>query len=500
MNILLYDLGSSRFELNEPIGLGCLESILNQRLPHASVTTYWAMSSHPKPQLVSFDVIGISVNLGMLDDLEALLADIFDKNPTADIVLGGIIPTFAYENILRIHPGVYCVIGEGESAIIEICNAIFSRENTTHRLSSISNLAFVSDGNLVETTRAREQLSSLPNPTRKYLPEILTNGGIARIEGSRGCPWGKCSFCCVTPRYGDPQWQGFDIDKIYKGIVELSQNGIRSPYFTDEDFFGEDYSRAIELAEKIRLGKIIGEIDQTMDFYFSMRVKDALSIDGQTALQSWNKAGLREVFLGVESCSQEQLKRYKKGITADNNIKAIRYMQSINIGTDIGFILFDPEMVFNDLIANTQYIKKIHNLGIDSRSIKSLRAQPKTDIVDHYNARGYTVGPLDVNNLTHSVPFVDEKVLAVKIMFEKFENEHLSNIYRLQSYSRGESQSKTKRHAIKQTLDLIRRIETETLLTIIEAVMANKKPDIGSLSAQRQGLIENGLKDIAVSN
>lgn len=58
-----------------------------------------------------------------------------------------------------------------------------------------------------------------------------------RLEGSRGCSWNKCSFCCIGAKYADSNWNGFSIDKIITELVELSEYGFRSPYFTDEDFF-----------------------------------------------------------------------------------------------------------------------------------------------------------------------------------------------------------------------------------------------------------------------
>lgn len=84
--------------------------------------------------------------------------------------------------------------------------------------------------------------------------------GIVRLEGSRGCSWNKCSFCCVNAKYANPAWRVFSIDKIINELIEISDMGFHAPYFTDEDFFGQEYDRAIELGERIIQLKTQGQI------------------------------------------------------------------------------------------------------------------------------------------------------------------------------------------------------------------------------------------------
>ena len=84
--------------------------------------------------------------------------------------------------------------------------------------------------------------------------------GIVRLEGSRGCSWNKCSFCCVNAKYANPAWRVFSIDKIINELIEISDMGFHAPYFTDEDFFGQEYDRAIEFGERIIQLKTQGQI------------------------------------------------------------------------------------------------------------------------------------------------------------------------------------------------------------------------------------------------
>ena len=57
-----------------------------------------------------------------------------------------------------------------------------------------------------------------------------------------------------------------------------------------------------------------------------------------------SKNGLGRVFLGVESFSDEQLVRYKKGTTCEQNIIAIKILTELGIDIRLGILLFDQMM------------------------------------------------------------------------------------------------------------------------------------------------------------
>ena len=83
------------------------------------------------------------------------------------------------------------------------------------------------------------------------------------IETSRGCPYGKCSFCALFNQFGgfnmniknSCKWMGFDIKYISSQIENLVKNNITSFAFTDSDFVGynstENIQRIIDFCSEI---------------------------------------------------------------------------------------------------------------------------------------------------------------------------------------------------------------------------------------------------------
>ncbi|WP_031480736.1 B12-binding domain-containing radical SAM protein [Maridesulfovibrio frigidus] len=488
MKILLFDLGTNREEYNEPIGICCLQPMLLQH----DVDMYWEKISTP-PTYKKYDLIGLSVGLGRYDYFKKQMDIIKTENPSAMVFVGGNTPTFAYEELLADFPEIVCVVGEGESATANLVEAF---ENKKITLKEIKNLAFIENGSLVETERLQEDLTLHKGAARYFISDVIDRQGIARIEGSRGCPWGKCSFCCVEAKYGSSTWRPFPIDHILIELIKLNDLGITSPYFTDEDFFGEDYPRSIKLAQLIVEQKKAGIIANEMNFFASIRVKD-VNKEGIVALKEWKKAGLREVFIGVESCSEEQLKRYKKGVLPNENLKAIETLQNLGFTVDTGFILFDPQMNYEELKASVKLIEHIHDMGIDSRSIKSLRVQPKTKYYFDIIAKGTTTSPLSISSLKYDIEYQDKKVLKAKKIFEQFDSIFKEELHTLQAKSRGEVNSEDERATIKKTLDSCRKVDTQALSYLIKNLdSGNLKKYLVSFISKKEALLKNSGSDL----
>lgn len=69
------------------------------------------------------------------------------------------------------------------------------------------------------------------------------------------------------------------------------------------------------------------------------------------------KAGLRTVFIGVESGVQRQLDDYQKGITVEQNRAAIKVLQGLGLKVDAGFILFDPYLSLEEAEENLRFLR-----------------------------------------------------------------------------------------------------------------------------------------------
>lgn len=499
--LLLIDLGDVRGELNEPLGVECISSrVIREGNIEVDICWYCMIESNSFEKLLQYDFIGISMNIGTLNRFEKIYNFIMKSNKNkVPLILGGCIPTFAYIQMIDKYDNIICIYGEGEEAFFQLIhryeNGLFDIDE---KLSEICNLAFKFNGKTIITPKRSLDLKLEDTTVRNgfILDYIKRNHGIVRLEGSRGCSWNKCSFCCVNAKYANPSWRGFSIEKIVKELIELSNMGFHAPYFTDEDFFGQDYTRAIDLGNRIIDLKNQGKIREDMNFFISILAADAICEAGKKALAVLKEAGLREVFLGIESLEKEQLKRYNKKASIDTNTKAIKFVSEIGLNIDSGYILFDPEMSFEALGLNIDYINKLNLNKFDSRSLKRLRIQPLTIICDTLS--NVIIGELDINNLEYPYNFVDERVNKVYSEYKVWEDVGLDESWKIQSASRGEIEESL-RYKLKLILSKIRDIDFDVLKKIyvnVKADMVNIQNSeyIKAQQQRKSQLIQNAFK------
>ena len=109
-----------------------------------------------------------------------------------------------------------------------------------------------------------------------------------------------------------------------------------------------------------------GNIDNNTNFYAAIKVTDVYSKQDDkrknkkkiVILKQMKEIGFNTLYLGFESGSNRQLKRYNKGTTREENLKAIKILKRLKINIDGGFINFDPLMTFKDCLENISFLKK----------------------------------------------------------------------------------------------------------------------------------------------
>jgi radical SAM superfamily enzyme YgiQ (UPF0313 family) len=481
LKVLLIDLGSNRDELNEPLGIESIAGTLSNNIKHIQIDFRWGQIESLEVYNIKnqYNIIGISAKLGTFEQLITILNILERERNDNKVVIGGPLATFGYIELINLFNDIICIRGEGESSFLNICQKLIIVKDTKQiDFLSIPNIAIKKNGTIQSTPRSIIDLNTINHPFRYYLHETIQQKGIVRIESSRGCSWSKCAFCSVCEHYGSKKWRPFPIDFIIKELEILSTAGCLSPYFTDEDFFGGDYLRSEKLANEIIEAKKRKKINPNMSFFFSSRINDLLHPQGTNLLKLWKKAGLRELFIGLESGVQKQLKRYGKSATPSTNSKVIKKIKSLDIQLDIGYILFEPEMSFNELIENIDYIEQEDLSRHDSRALKLLRAQPFTTLTNYYIKKKIITGSMHVDLLCYPLKYNDIRVSETMNIFYEWESKYKDIVYLIQSTCRGEVPSEKYRLVQKERLSAIRRIDFDVLKRIIDNIkkeLSNKE-------------------------
>lgn len=304
-----------------------------------------------------FDLVGFSVTIGQKEKISAMLDAIRDKVDSSRrplVVLGNNFFDDSSREFLKGYPWVIICRHDGEYAL----GGLIEHLRKKKPLKEIPNILYVENGNIIENPILPVAPEDVAMPTFDALDKVVESGGfLLQWEASRGCPWGACTFC-TRPRVCKG-WRGFPVEKVLDGLEALQQRGLKEVYFADEDFIGLDLDRSMRIAQ--------GIIDRgiKMDFSCSTSVRDVF-VQGESPEEArkryecfslLRKAGFVRIMLGTESGSDEQLKRYAKGVTAFENRQAIKILRDeMGYGLIFGFIMFDPFMSTDDIVTNLSFI------------------------------------------------------------------------------------------------------------------------------------------------
>ncbi|KKL20409.1 hypothetical protein LCGC14_2455750 [marine sediment metagenome] len=165
---------------------------------------------------------------------------------------------------------------------------------------------------------------------------------------SRGCPY-QCTFC-NTPLFWGKKIRYRDPEKVIGEVKHLHEKyGINEIFFQD-DTFNLNHKWAFEIFD----GLINSGLSQEMLFKIDCRVNETLLT--KEFLDKAYKAGVWNIFYGIESGSQMMLDRMKKGITVSEIKRAIKMTHDSGIQTQCSFIVGMPGETMKTLIETNKLI------------------------------------------------------------------------------------------------------------------------------------------------
>ncbi len=275
------------------------------------------------------DYIGISINSSSQVIPGLTLANILKNKLNAHINIGGNFFGRVKEAIVK-NPeffDLFCdtvLVEEGERPVVELARYI----NGEIKIEEVSNLIYQKDGKtVVNETKKPMKLDEMAIVSldgydfKKYFaPEV-----ILPFQSSRGCYWGKCSFC--DQDFGQ-NFNVKNVDKLTDEFIKLKEKyGVKYFEFIDESV-GPSYLS--ELTEKIE------EKNIDINYFFDARLENTFAKD---LLQKAFKSGLRMVLWGLESGSDSVMKLINKGIDIDKRLEILKNSSDSGVW-NFAFIFF----------------------------------------------------------------------------------------------------------------------------------------------------------------
>jgi len=284
--------------------------------------------------------------------------------PDVPIVWGGYFPTGHADTVLGARYVDFVVRSQGERSLLELIDAL----KTGRALSSVGGLSW-KDGsgrvihNPVTVPTPLDELPALPYtrvPMNQYLHQTYLGRRTVAHNSSFGCPF-SCSFCAVVAM-SNRRWLAQSPARIERVLRQLvTDYGVDAVMMHDMDFF-ISAARFAEVAERIeKLGLAwwgLGRIDTLM------RYSDA-------TWRSMVRSGLRMVFSGAESASDETLRAMNKGGTSSAQLALdlARRMRDYGVVPEYSFVLGLPPDPLEDLERTFEFVRRIK------------RVNPATEIV-----------------------------------------------------------------------------------------------------------------------
>ena len=368
------------------LGIAYLVSILNKK-GHLAVLNDGADTSFN--EMISFvdkvnpEIVGITMNA--TNRFEALeLARTIKEKYKLPIIVGGPHPTLMPEQILKNYSFIdFIVRNEGEYSTLELINSLEKKTS----LSKIKGISYRQDGRIIHNPKAPiiENLDSLPFPEwkffdlKKYVPQIeypeeFKKKPIGSIISSRGCPY-RCTFCSSSQFWGH-KIRFRSAKNVLEEIKMLYNIGVRFFVYNDDNFTS-DRKRAIEICKLM--------IKEGLHKEMGWQCRAEVNLINDELLKWMKKANCNMIEFGIEDCSPEGIKWFKKSHTQEQVKKAFALCKKYKIKIKSYFIVGGDYETKSNIEKKRKYIEEL-NPDIITASI--LLAYPGTEVYDIGKKKG----------------------------------------------------------------------------------------------------------------
>jgi anaerobic magnesium-protoporphyrin IX monomethyl ester cyclase len=277
------------------------------------------------------------------------------RYPALTTVWGGYFPTQHYEACLTDDSVDYVIRGHGEVAFRSFVDArkdgrglraipgIAYRDRTTGRIVTNGLPPIPHPDAQPDFPYARLDLARYVRPT------FLGRRTLAH-HSSYGCPF-KCNFCAVVNMVNG-RWLAQSAERtagIVRGLVERWR--LDAIEFYDNNFFVHE-ARTAEFAHRV--------MDLGISWWGEARIDTLLRYSDETwALM--RDSGLKMVFLGAESGSDETLQRMNKGGTASTakTLEIAEKAAQFGIVPEFSFVVGNPPDPDGDVRETMDFIREV---------------------------------------------------------------------------------------------------------------------------------------------
>jgi anaerobic magnesium-protoporphyrin IX monomethyl ester cyclase len=298
--------------------------------------------------------LGMTVMPGpQLNQSVPLSRKIKEAFPDLPIIWGGYFPTQHTDVILQSDYVDYTVIGQGELTVLEFLDVL----NNSGDFSTVNGLAYRENGHIkINPPRPLASPNDFPLmpyhrvDVNRYIQNNYVGTHTVDANSSFGCPF-ACNFCAIVSMT-NRKWLPESPERMADNLQLLKdQYGVNAAQYHDMDFFISE-RRVAEFADRIK--------DYGMSWWALGRI-DELSRYKDSTWKLMKQSGLKMIFCGAESGSDEMLARMNKGGQASTQLtlELAEKMKHYGIVPEYSFVLGNPPEPERDIEITFNFIRKL---------------------------------------------------------------------------------------------------------------------------------------------
>ncbi len=297
-------------------------------------------------------VASTAITSTVLDSLEVLrIAK--DINPAIVTIIGGVHPSFLYEEVLENNYVDFVVREEGEETLKEL---LLSLDNGRDP-SEVKGIAY-RNGKQVVKTPPRPFIQDLDGLStawdiidwKDYRYFVIPKSRLGAVSTSRGCNH-DCTFCSQQ-KFWHQSWRGRNPESVIREIEHLNQTYGVNVFLLPDEYPTQNRERWEKILDLL--------IERDLGIYLLMETRVEDIVRDRDILWKYKKAGIVHIYIGVEATDQETLDLIKKDVKVEIGVEAIRLIHEHGMITETSFILGFPHETKKS-IQRTLKLSKIYN-------------------------------------------------------------------------------------------------------------------------------------------
>ena len=345
-----------------PLGLVYLAGAARQAKLNAEI--YDAMAKgHAYPEIdrrfrdSMADYVASTAITATINDAVKTLELAKSIKPDTVTILGGVHPTFMYEEVLASSAAVdYIVIGEGEATLRHLLEVLEAGGNP----ETVAGIAFRRDGAVVKTDRRTfmETIDDLPAAWdlldwKDYYSLVIPDSRLGAISTSRGCPH-DCTFCSQQ-KFWKKSWRARDPQRIADELVYLYTTYHVNVFLITDEYPTRSRERWEALLDAV--------IAKDVPVYLLMETRASDIIRDREILWKYRKAGIIYTSVGIETADQTALDAMKKKQDLEEMKQVFELLREQEIVSEASFMVGFPDET-SDSIKKTMQLVQHYNPDI----------------------------------------------------------------------------------------------------------------------------------------